>query len=215
MLVLASNSPRRQMLLSLQGWQFEVHPTRVDESPFPDETPKDYVLRLASEKSLSASREGPADRIVIGADTAVVDGDRILGKPADPFEAEAMLLSLQGRTHQVITGLAVCLLAPDRLLTDWCVTQVTMRQYSHAEVRAYVASGDPIDKAGAYAIQHELFNPVERITGCYANVVGLPLCHLTKLLQGLNLDLRQDLTRDCLAPEGYNCQLVEMILKNS
>jgi MAF protein len=167
--------------------------------------------------------------VVIGADTVVVAPTRksgtsglvpeILGKPGSPAQAETMLRELRGCSHQVFTGLAVRSAGGKqlhsnrsvRILTDWCVTQVTMRAYSETEVRDYVQSGDPLDKAGAYAIQHTGFDPVQSIVGCYANVVGLPLCHLTRLLRVLKLEPAKDLTDGCLTPDGYDCQLVATI----
>ncbi|HXZ74508.1 MAG TPA: nucleoside triphosphate pyrophosphatase, partial [Streptosporangiaceae bacterium] len=160
-LILASNSPRRRELLSLSGWAFSVQPAQVDESPLPGEKPGDYVLRLAQAKAREAAAAGRAGRLVLAADTTVaLDGD-LLGKPGDAAEAADMLRRLRGRSHQVYTGLAA-LTAPDgNLVTDLCVTAVPMRNYRDEEIEAYVASGDPLDKAGAYAIQHPGFHPVE------------------------------------------------------
>ncbi len=166
-------------------------PADVDESLLPGELPQVYVRRLAEMKAravLSRVEQSPREAllqrfVVIAADTAVVDGTDILGKPEDAAEAEAMLRSLRGRIHQVYTGLAA-LAVGGRLLNDICVSEVVMRDYSDAEMMAYIASGDPLDKAGAYAIQHAGFRPVERLQGCYANVMGLPLCHLVRLLAG-------------------------------
>ena len=171
-------------------------PAHVDESVLPGELPQAYVRRLVDTKAravLSTVRDldrpqgsSTAQFVVIAADTAVVDGTDILGKPEDAQEAEAMLRSLRGRTHQVYTGLAA-LAADGRLLDDICVSEVVMRDYSDAEMMAYIASGDPLDKAGAYAIQHAGFRPVERLQGCYANVMGLPVCHLVRLLAGFGM----------------------------
>lgn len=191
MLVLASNSPRRKQLLALTGWEFTVLPAQVDESVLPGELPPAYVSRLAETKARAVFSIPGVDLrrpgvVVIAADTAVVDGTNILGKPQDTQEAEAMLRSLRGRTHQVYTGLAA-LNVGGRFLSDMCVSEVVMREYSDAEMLDYIASGDPLDKAGAYAIQHVGFRPVERLQGCYANVMGLPVCHLVRLLAGFGL----------------------------
>jgi MAF protein len=142
----------------------------------------------------------------------VVDAGAILGKPNDADQARAMLRQLRGRSHQVLTALAVLQSRSDRLLTDVCVTDVPMRAYTEAEIEAYVASGDPLDKAGAYAIQHAGFHPVASLAGCYANVVGLPLCHLARTLRKLSLPPRADLPQACQAALGYQCPVYDQIL---
>lgn len=187
MLILASNSPRRQQLLALSGWLFQVIPANVDEQRVVGEPPQDYVARLAKEKAQAVARLAPAGSLIVAADTTVVVGGAILGKPVDQAEAISMLRLLRGRAHQVYTGLAVLRPEDDALLTDWCVTEVLMRDYGEAEMLAYVASGDPLDKAGAYAIQHDRFKPVAGLQGCYTNIVGLPMCHLTRLLEQLEI----------------------------
>jgi MAF protein len=187
MLVLASNSPRRKQLLQLGGWAFQSVAADVNEDPHPGEEPRAYVLRLAREKAQVGADKAPEAEIIVAADTTVVDGIEILGKPASPSEATAMLARLRGRQHQVYTGLAVWRREDSRQLSDVCVTDVFMRDYGEMEIQAYVATGDPLDKAGAYAIQHTGFDPVERIEFCYANVVGLPLCLLSRLLAQLGL----------------------------
>ena len=123
-----------------------------------------------------------------------------------------MLRQLRARTHQVLTALAVLQTGSGRLLLDICVTDVPMRAYSDAEIEAYVASGDPLDKAGAYAIQHAGFHPVKSLDGCYANVVGLPLCHLARMLHRLGLPPRANLPLACQAALGYQCPVYEQIL---
>jgi septum formation protein len=158
-LILASNSPRRRQLLALAGWDFIVSVADVDESPLPNESPADYVIRLAETKARAITAD--ADQIILAADTTVVDGSDILGKPRDDAEAIAMLTRLRGRTHQVYTGIALLRVSDGLLLKDLCVTDVPMREYSDEEMRVYVATGDPLDKAGAYAIQHPGFSPVE------------------------------------------------------
>ncbi len=184
-LVLASNSPRRKQLLQLGGWEFRVVPAEIDEQLISGEAPEIYVRRLAEEKARAAVARlsaGQDSLVVVAADTTVAQDGVILGKPENPAEAEAMLSQLRGRVHQVHTGVSVLHLRDGRQVSDVCTTDVRMRLYTAQEVAAYVASGDPLDKAGAYAIQNTDFHPVEKIQGCYTNVVGLPLCCLQRLL---------------------------------
>jgi septum formation protein len=210
-LILASSSPRRQILLSLLGVDFQVFTSDIDEDVKSGETPEEYVLRLAGEKSRYVSTLTGADQIVIAADTAVVDGKQILGKPVDRKEALKMLRSLRAGSHHVFTGLVVRDSVAEKVTMELCVTEVQMRSYQESEIEAYVATGDPMDKAGAYAIQNPGFNPVRAILGCYANVVGLPLCHLTGMLQQMEVDIPHDATRGCRTAHGYSCQLIEKI----
>lgn len=209
--VLASNSPRRRELLGLGGVPFNVQPTEVDERVRDNETPEDYVLRLAAEKAKVAGAKFGPEALVLAADTTVVHEGRILGKPANANEARAMLKSLRGRSHLVFTGLA--LLINGRMVTDLAMTEVPMRAYSDAEIEAYIASRDPFDKAGGYAIQHAGFHPVDVLAGCYANVVGLPLCHLLRNLAKWGLSVETDLPTACQAHLGYDCPVYETILK--
>jgi septum formation protein len=216
-LVLASNSPRRRQLLSLGGWEFSVCAAEVDETPLPGESPPAYVCRLAESKARSAAQSAPcAGDVFLAADTTVVDalapdGQNILGKPVDEADARRMLRSLRGRVHQVYTALA--LFRPDdgTLLTDLCCTDVPMRSYTDAEIEAYLATRDPLDKAGAYAIQHAGFHPVDGLRGCFANVMGLPLCHLARLLQKLDSPAQTGLPQVQPAEMGYNCPVSEAI----
>ena len=212
MLILASGSPRRHGLLSLFGVDFQVHSSDVDERVISAESPQDYVLRLAISKSLSINPLSAERRlVVIAADTAVVDRDLILGKPGSQLQAIEMLNTLRARTHDVITGLAIRDTKRDEILTDLCSTQVKMRDYSETEIDDYVTSGDPMDKAGAYAIQNSGFNPVAQITGCYANVVGLPLCHLAELFYRLGINFHEGAIQGCRSGQNYKCRLVEKI----
>jgi MAF protein len=211
-LLLASNSPRRKQLLALGGWEFTSAPADVDESVLPGETPRKYVLRLAEAKARASAQKAGADQVVVGSDTAVIiDGD-ILGKPGDPAEAESMLRRLRGRTHQVYTGIAVFRSADGRLAADLCVTDVPMRDYSNGEIRDYVATGDPLDKAGAYAIQHPGFQPVARMSGCFSSVMGLPHCHLARLLKEFGVIPGADLPGNCQAFLKYQCPVFPSIL---
>lgn len=211
MLILASRSPRRQELLSLLGVKYLVRSSELDERVVQGETPEEYVLRLAIAKSLSFNPLSAERLVVIGADTAVVDGEQILGKPADQQEAVDMLSRLRDRTHQVISGIAVRDTGRDEIYTDSCTTQVTMRLYELAEILEYVASGDPMDKAGAYAIQNSGFDPVAQISGCYANVVGLPLCHLANLLHSAGISFEASAVAGCRRGKTYNCKLAGKI----
>jgi len=212
-LILASNSPRRRELLALSGWMFHVRPSDVDENLRPGEAPGAYVLRLAETKARAAAALAHPGQIVLAADTAVVvDGD-ILGKPRHVAEAAAMLKQLRGRSHQVYTGLAVLDPAVGNFATDLCVTEVPMRAYADAEIDAYVASGDPLDKAGAYAIQHAGFHPVEKLAGCYASVMGLPLCHLVRTLRRLDVQPRGDVPAACQAALNYSCPISPAVLR--
>ncbi len=218
-LLLASNSPRRKQLLALGGWTFEVQPADIDERPLPDEQPWDYVLRLARTKAQVVADIAPPDACIIAADTTVVDlienpaGTVILGKPANPQEAWAMLRQLRGRAHQVYTALAIYRPAEQMLFSDLCVTNVPMRDYTDDEIEAYIASGDPFDKAGGYAIQHAGFHPVEKLSGCYANVVGLPLCHLTRTMRRFGIEPQHDIPSACQAALQYDCLVFSEILK--
>lgn len=209
-IVLASNSPRRRELLTLAGWDFIVSVADVDESTRANESPADYVLRLAEVKARAVKTD--ADRIVLAADTTVVDGRDILGKPGDDSEAFAMLTRLRRRTHQVYTGIALLRAGDGHLLTDLCITDVPMRNYSDEEIRAYIASGDPFDKAGAYAIQHAEFHPVENLSGCFASVMGLPLCHVTRLLIKMEVNPNADVPMNCQKHLEYDCPVYGKIL---
>ena len=215
MLILASNSPRRKQLLALGGWEYKVLPVDIDESQHNGENPKKYVMRLAQEKANAAALQVPPRSLVIAADTCVVDGDKILGKPSKETEAWEMLIQLQGRMHHVYT--AICVLDADTGLkiSDLCRTDVLMRSYSEEEISTYIASGDPLDKAGAYAIQHRGFDPVEKIDGCYANVVGLPLCHLERKLRKFNIFSKTDIAFNCQATLQYNCSFKDMMLQEA
>ena len=208
-LVLASNSPRRRQLLSLIGWTFSVSAADVDESLASNESPADYVLRLAETKARAVNVD--ADQIVLAADTTVVDGEDILGKPKDRAEATAMLKRLRGHSHQVYTGVALFRPRDGRLLKDLCVTDVPMREYSDEEIQAYVQTGDPLDKAGAYAIQHPEFQPVAHMDGCFASVMGLPVCHVIRLMRQIDLQPNTDFFIPCETLLEYQCPVSNAI----
>lgn len=190
--ILASSSPRRRELLASLGIAFTIIRPEIDETQQPGEAPLDYVARLSQQKAAQVAARLSSRAAILAADTVVVLGadtlgiaetGDILGKPADAAAARAMLRRLRGRAHQVCTAITLRGLdaeaAPRTRIT---CTLVTMREYSDAEIEAYIATGDPFDKAGSYAIQHPVFRPVARIDGCYTNVVGLPLCALRTLL---------------------------------
>ncbi len=191
--ILASRSPRRRALLAHLGVPFRVVVPKVEENATPASSgkPEELAEALAMAKAEAVARD-EGEGIVIAADTIVVDGEAILGKPADGVEAAATLRGLRGRTHRVITGLAVVDAGSGRRAASHVVTAVRMRHYSDAEIAAYVARGEPLDKAGAYAIQDERFQPVASYDGCYCNVVGLPLKALVILLRRAGLDIRSN-----------------------
>jgi septum formation protein len=180
-LVLASQSPRRAELLTAAGFDFIVRVSDVDETHRAGEGPEEYSLRLAREKALAVVA-GPDDT-VLGADTIVVLNGEIMGKPRDAADATRMLIALSGRGHDVLTG--VCLLRGEKLFTEMTKTTVWFASLSDAEIAWYVASGEPMDKAGAYAIQGLASRFVDRIEGSYSNVVGLPVSVVYRLLESL------------------------------
>ena len=187
MLILASASPRRRELLTQAGLAFTVEPAEIDETPLRGEPAAAYVQRLAIKKAQAVCtrhRDDAMPVIVLAADTAVVlPGDTILGKPASPADAARMLGLLSGRTHAVLTGIAAVSSAPGaQLAADVEITQVTMNLITPDEIDAYIATGEPLDKAGAYAIQGFAARWIPRIEGDYSNVVGLPLARVIALL---------------------------------
>ena len=210
-LILASNSPRRKELLRLAGWDYRIAPADVDETPRPDEEAAVYVLRLAEEKARAASLQAQPGELIIAADTTVADGREILGKPAHADEARQMLTSLRGRPHQVHTAVAVYDPASGDLHAELATTEVPMRDYSDVEIEAYIATGDPFDKAGSYAIQHPEFRPVPHLSGCYANVVGLPLCHLMRALAKFGLSPAVDVPLGCQTHLKYDCAVYPQV----
>jgi septum formation protein len=200
LLVLASSSPRRRDLLASMGISFNIVKPDIDESLRPGEPLLDYVRRLSREKASRVIQNLPDEVTVLAADTVVIlaadtmgidPAGELLGKPATAAEARAMLLKLRGRTHQVYTALTLVAswARAARFQTTLTRTDVTMRDYTEEEIAAYIASGDPFDKAGGYAIQHEGFHPVARIDGSYSNVVGLPVETLEQMLTGMGIAL--------------------------
>lgn len=171
MLVLASQSPRRSDILRQAGIPFTVRVAPVDESPLPEEMPQDYVRRIAEQKASAAP--AAAEEIVLGADTTVVVEGTMLGKPADANDARRMLGLLAGRRHDVLTG--ICLKRGKETVRDHATTAVWFAPMTDREIESYVATGEPMDKAGGYAIQGCASRYVEKIDGCYFNVAGLPV----------------------------------------
>jgi septum formation protein len=186
MLVLASASPRRQELLSNAGIEFTVQAADIPENPLLDEPPRSFAERMAREKALAVFRGRPSD-VVLGADTIVVVDGQILGKPRDPTDAVRMLRLLSGRTHMVTTG--VCLIGPQHgMATPFFdlrseTSSVTFATLSHADTQFYISTGEPLDKAGAYAIQGIASRWITRIEGDYSNVVGLPVALVWRMLK--------------------------------
>jgi septum formation protein len=180
-LVLASASPRRAALLAELGVAFEVIPSRIDEA-WPPGPPQEAVTALAVAKARAVAR-GLSGAAVLGADTEVVLEGRPLGKPAGPDDARRMLRELRGREHEVITAVALVQAPAGREETRTVVTRVLMREFDQAEIEAYVASGEPLDKAGAYAVQGAGGALVAEVRGCFTNVVGLPLTTTRRLLE--------------------------------
>jgi MAF protein len=218
-IVLASASPRRRKLIVLLGLPFETVSGEIDEAPRPGEDPASMVARLSRAKARAAasalrlSDYSTTRPILVSADTTVSLDGEILAKPADVAEARSMLTRLRGRSHHAFTAITLIDLVTGRRITDLATTDVPMRDYDDAEIDAYITSGDPFDKAGGYAIQHDGFNPVTNLRGCYANVVGLPLCHATRSLRALGVDPPVDVPAACQANLRYECPVFEAILK--
>ena len=181
-LVLASGSPRRRLLLSLAGFDFAVDAPDIDEAMTPDELPEDYVCRIARKKARAVAERVVPGSLVLGLDTCVALEGRVFGKPADESEATEMLLELAGRTHTVFTGYALTVAGSDDFEVGIDAARVTMRDVSREEASAYAASGEPLDKAGAYALQGQGKGFVDSVEGHRSTVIGLPLEHVIDLL---------------------------------
>ena len=186
--VLASTSPRRRRLVRALDIPVDfVDPPVAETGPARDEAPHDFVVRQSVRKAVGAAHALAGRAVVIAADTTVFLDGRMLGKPADEGEATGMLGALRGREHAVLTGVTVMEAPSGRRLSGHRSTAVRMRACSDEEIAAYVASGRPMDKAGAYAVQDADFRPAEAVSGCYLNVVGLPLCVVAELLEGFGV----------------------------
>ena len=211
-LILASGSQRRQQFFRELGLPFTVLVADIDETPLPDEHPGTMTCRLAEEKARAVALRLGAEggvagtaTLIVASDTTVALDDVIYGKPMDAADARRMLLDLRDRAHQVISAVSVLHLPNDRQSTRINTTTVVMRNYSDAEVDAYVASGDPLDKAGAYGIQARDFNPASHLEGCYAGVMGLPLADLADLLAEFGVTITASISQVCGLYNTFAC----------
>lgn len=208
---LASNSPRRREMLGWADWHLNLAASNVDESLLEFELPEHYVKRLAVMKS-NALKEIPVTDFVLAADTIVVLDDEILGKPANAGHAFQMLDALRGRPHWVMTAVAVRSGKQDNAIIELCKTEVKMREYSDAEIHRYIESGDPMDKAGAYAIQNKAFHPAIRFNGCMASVMGLSLCHMERTLRNFCAYQKTDWPAICQFNLKYTCLITGRVM---
>ena len=202
-LVLASASPRRSELMVGMGLDFQVSPAGINEDPLPGETAEELVQRLAWAKAWSVA-SGLTQGLVVGADSLVVLGGEVFGKPDGPVQAWVMLRRLRGVRHRVVTGVAVIDASGGRALAECMSSSITLRDLNDAEISVSINSGVPFDKAGAYAVQDEELRPAESWEGCYSNIVGLPLCRLSEMLKDMGFQLPP---RDAMrAPPGCTGQ---------
>jgi septum formation protein len=209
-IILASTSPRRRELITLFELAFQFVSADIDESAAENEAPADLVFRLSRAKAeVGARNSANPNAIVIGADTIVSFDDGILGKPFDSDDAIRMLKQLRNRSHIVFSGVTVR--RAEKIVTLIARTTVHMRNYSDDEISTYVATGDPLDKAAAYAIQNQDLAPVARIEGCHANVMGLPLCHLYRAFKAIGLDFAEP-DRACQDYLQIDCPVARGIL---
>lgn len=208
---LASASPRRRQLLSLLNLPFEVRSPDVNEQLLPGEAPAEMVKRLSRMKAQGCA-QGLDGGYVVAADTIVVLLGRVLGKPRDEAEARVMLRALRGRRHLVLTGHTTLNVTTGKTITDICESKVTIRAMSDEEIEAYVASGDPLDKAAAYAVQNEEFQPASEVIGCPANVMGLPVCHIARDLRRHGVALPSSEPLRCRIGYGYLCAIVDEVM---
>jgi septum formation protein len=213
---LASKSPRRKTLLRNLIDPFIVVNSDVDERENPGEKPDEFVMRLAKEKALKGGAgvltNSFENGFVVGADTIVVDGTEILGKPQDQMDAARILEQLRGKTHKVLSGIALYNLSTGEIQTRLVCTEVVMREYTDDEIQDYIASGDPLDKAGAYGIQNRDFNPAPEFYGCFANVMGLPLCHLAVLMNEMGIETDHRVADRCQDSIDYQCPIYADVL---
>ena len=213
-ILLASQSPRRSELLKLIGKPFDVEPANINENMEKNEEPYSYTKRLALSKSLKVARNNVNGSIVIGADTIVVHDNKAVGKPTNNKEAYQILMKLRGHTHQVVTAVAIHYSKLGITKQDLCETNVQMRNMTEEEVADYISTGDSLDKAGAYAIQNVEFKPAVPLGGCMANVIGLPLCHITRALREKNIHVDKDIAEKCQDHIGYDCPVYKSILES-
>lgn len=210
---LGSQSPRRRALVNLLGLPVRSLVADADEDSITEPDPALNVMMTAELKtaviSQSLSSQPQPGAFLITADTTVALAGRMLNKPADEQEARDMLQAMRDHTHEVHSGYVVTDLSTGRQVKGVHTAVVTMRSYRDAEIEAYIATGDPMDKAGAYAIQHPVFRPVARLDGCFLSVMGLPLCDLIQVLRGFALPLRVDLTAVEKAHQQYPCSILQ------
>ncbi len=206
-----SSSPRRREMLAWANWSINLASSSINESIRMGEQPEDYVKRLAAAKSKALDKI-PHEDFVIAADTIVVLGELILGKPNNEAHAFQILSELRGKPHKVITAVAVRQGGQDEPIIDICRTEVKMREYSDEEINRYIESGDPMDKAGAYAIQNHCFQPAVNFCGCLASVMGLPLCHLERTLRQFSHYQKTNWPQICKDNLKYNCEISERVL---
>ena len=221
-LLLVSASPRRRELIKLLGLPVESTSADIDEVPLPGERAAEMAVRLSRAKALAVrpfrvstgALRSPqsAFTIILASDTVVSLNGEPLGKPRAAAEARSMLQRLRGRVHQVYTAITLIDLQTDRSITELAGSDVHMRNYTDEEIETYIASDDPFDKAGAYAIQHTGFHPVENFAHCFANVMGLPLCHVTRALRQWGVAVPNDVPALCQAYIRYACPVFEKIL---
>nr|MBC7246114.1 septum formation protein Maf [Chloroflexota bacterium] len=197
--------------MALLGLPFVVHPAEVEEVNHEGEDAATMVARLAQAKA-HAARAGVQQGLIVAADTAVYLDGEVLGKPKSPADAVSMLRHLRARPHKVFSAVTVLDASSERMRTELAQSTVWMRNYSDEEIATYVASGDPLDKAGSYAIQYADFAPVGRIEGCYANVMGLPLCHLYRILREFGLTLEESPVAACDHFNQRRCNVAGEIL---
>ncbi len=205
-IVLASGSPRRRDLISLLGLPFVIKAVDVDELALDGEPPDELVRRLsrAKARAIVAVR---ADEVVVAADTVVAVNGQVLGKPADADDAARMLQLLRGREHHVYSGICVWHPPSGRMVTELSDSRVWMRPYTDEEIARYIDSGDPLDKSGAYAIQHPAFDPVARVEGCGLGVMGLPLCYLGRALAQFGVRVPESMPGACRAFNQRECRV--------
>lgn len=200
-------------MISWLGWSFQSAPSNVDESIQPGERALGLVKRLARIKSRAEIEESGEGDIIIAADTIVVMDGNILGKPVDVQNACEMLKSLCNRQHQVATAISIRQVGLEKYAADICVSNVTMRAYTEKEIEDYVASGDPLDKAGAYAIQNSEFHPAVGFSGCFASVMGMPLCHLERTLRKFPGYQEFDMAKTCQKNLHYKCPITARVMQ--
>lgn len=216
-LILASQSPRRRELIQLLGIPFQSIAADVDESSVDHPDPAINVIQTAKLKAAAIAdsfHQQPVTterRIIIAADTAVTLDGKLMGKPVDQADAHQMLQHLRGRTHQVHTGMTLIDLATGEQINEVHSAVVTMREYSDREIASYIATGDPMDKAGSYAIQHPKFRPVAQLDGCYLGVMGLSICHLVQALAQLKIPTSAPMDQLLALHHQYHCPLYEQL----